>query len=476
MNIAVKKKDAIWSYLGTFLSLGASFILLPFVLHYLSDDDVALYYVFVSLSYITTLFDMGFSPSIARSMAYAYSGVARLSKNGVEQADKEAPNYQLMKAIIKTCKTIYTILSLIALLLALTLGTYYIFYISSKSANITQNEPIYAWVIYSIAIFFNLLYSYYSVFLRGIGAIAQINKAIIISRLAQIALCVFLLVSGLGLIGVAIAFLVNGFVFRLLSHFMFVRFENIGSKLRDISNDTQYKIKDIFLAIWPNTWREGLVTVSNYLLNQTTIIIASLFLTLQQTGVFSLSTQMASAVIMIAYTLHSAFQPALQSAYANRDINAQRKYMSLILFSLLVTSLLGVIVLITVGIPLIHWLKPSYIISIPILLLICLYQFLLKYRDCFCSFISTTNSLVYYKSYIASSVICVLLSYLLTSKLSLQAYGLVIAQLISQLIFNVWYWPSIVYKQLDMKLYDIFFEGYTYTKSQVNQVIKIISK
>lgn len=457
MNIQIGRKDAVWSFLGTVFAMGANLILLPFILHYLEGDSLALYYVFSSLSAIATLFDFGFSPSIARSMAYAWSGAESLSIQGVNKAKNKQPNFELMAVIVKTCKTIYFVLAITALILALTVGTYYVRYITRVAPKI---EYIVAWVIYAFAIFTSLFFGYYTVFLRGVGAVSKTNMATVIARVIQIVLCVIFLISGMGLIGVAIAYLLYGMMFRILANIWFYKYENIGAELiRYKHNVTVEEITKVLKTIWPNTWRDGTVTVANYLLNQATTIIASLFLSLQVTGVFSLYVQLTSAIATIAGTLYTAYQPALQSAYANRNRTMQKKYVSLIVVSYVFAYILGTIVLLILGIPLIRVLRPSYETNIPLLLLIALYQFMLKFRNCYTTYISTTNRLIYAKSFVLSAVICVVLALLLTGLWRFQSYGLVTAQLISQLIYNVWHWPMVVHQELQLSLQETLAMG-----------------
>lgn len=457
MKIRINRKDAIWSYIGTALSMGANLLILPFILVFLSDDAIALYYIFTNLSAIATLFDFGFSPSIARSMAYAWSGAKSIEATGVGEINEDGPNYLLMSKLVSTCKIIYFAIAMVALILSLTAGTFYVSFVTRANE---QPEVMISWLIYAVAIFLNILFSYYSVFLRGVGAVAKINIATIVARLVQIVLCVALLFVGMGLIGVAVAYLAYGFIFRFLANIWFYKYEGIGEKLKEnkalVSRDD---IVNLIKAMWPNTWRDGLVTLSNYLLNQATTIIASIYLSLQQTGVYSLCVQLTTAIATVAVTMYTAYQPALQSAYANRDTQTQRKYMSIVMVTFDAVFLLGMAALVIIGVPFIQWLNPNYVISIPMLIGVGLCQFVLKYRDCYTSFISTTNRIIYTKAFVVSALICVGLSLLLSGVFHMQALGLIIAQLVSQIVYNAWHWPRLVHKELGMSVSSIIPDG-----------------
>lgn len=457
MQINVNRQDRFWSLAGIILSMGANLLVLPIVLRYLDDDAVGLYYVFSSLGAVTALFDFGFSPSVARSMAYAWSGAKKLVPNGAPPQVEDVPNYNLMKRIIRICKMIYLGLSCCALLLALTVGT---IYISSITTSFEGYTHYIAWFIYAMAIFLNLLYGYYTVYLRGVGAVADANKAMVISRCIQIVSCSALLIMGTGLIGVAIAYLGYGLVYRLIAKRKFYRYKGIGGKLNRIRlTKEQYALKEILLVIWPNTWRDGLVTLSNYLLNQATTIVASLYLPLAETGVYSLCVQLTTAVATIASVFLSTYLPSLQSAFTNRDVEKQKSIFSLVVCSYISLEIMGTLGLAFAGIPVIHMIKPTYRINVLLILLVGAYQFILKFINCYSTYISTTNRLIYARSFIVSSLACVALSFAFAGGLKLGVYGLVSAQILSQIAYCAWKWPIFVHRELNITPKQMIYMG-----------------
>ena len=467
MKVKISRRDNIWNILGIALSMGANFIVLPFILIYLSDDDVAIYYVFLALSSIATLFDFGFSPSVARNLNYAYSGASDLKEQGADEEKNEEPNYALMKKIIISCKILYLIIGIGALIIGSSVGTYYVYTIRTETFS---SHYLYPWMVYLLAIFFNVVFSYYNVFLRGVGAVTKINLATIISRIVQIGLCILLLFLGIGLLGVAIAYLAYGFLFRMISNFLFKRHENIGKKLKEQTE--KYSRNDftgIMKKMWPNTWRDGLVTLSNYLVNQAVILIAPLFLSSLMSGIFSLATQLITAVATIASAVFNAYQPQLQSAFLNKDIDLQKRTLSLCVVAYVLLYVVVLIGLIFVGLPLIKLIKPSYNMDYFVLFGIAFSLFVLNYRNLYCSYISCTNRLMYYKAFLVFSVLCVASSYLLLKFTNLGVYALIISQLGSQLVFNAWYWSVLVHKELKMSPRYVVTIGF---KSLVSMVFK----
>ena len=83
MKIVTTKRDVIWNYIGTFISLGSSFLLLPFLVKGLSGADLGIWYVFTALGSFVMLFEFGFNPTFARNIAYCWSGAQKLKSEGI---------------------------------------------------------------------------------------------------------------------------------------------------------------------------------------------------------------------------------------------------------------------------------------------------------------------------------------------------------------------------------------------------------
>lgn len=450
MQVNLSKEDIVWSYIGTILSMSANILMLPIIIYYLDSEMLGLWYVFGSIGGIALLFDFGFSVTLARNITYCWSGSGSLKKTDVEFADNSEPNYQLMKRVLYVCKNIYLLISLIALLLLFTIGSYYIYTISYT---IEGYDHFIAWFIYSLAVFFNLYYGYYSLFLRGVGAISDANKNTIIARLAQILLTVTLLVMGFGIIGVCLAYFSYGFLFRYLGKYKFYNYRRIGEHLKSENNAVALSSSiPLFKTIWYNGWREGLISISNYISGYASTIICSLFLTLSETGTYSVGVQIAMALALISSTFNMSSQPQLQAAYVNKDKEKISKTIAISIVSLLGIFFLGVLLILTIFLPFLKWIKPESIVPVPVFLALSFYQIVLKIRDCYASYFSSTNRIPYIWAFVLSSSLGVILSIIFIVSLGLGVWGIILAQLISQLCFNCWYWPYKANKELEVNI------------------------
>lgn len=448
MKVQIDKSDIIWSYLGVIVSFTSSVISFPIIIYFLDGDLLGLWYVFASIGSISLLFDFGFTLTFARNITYCWSGAKELKKEGTDNEVYKEPDYFLMRDILFTCKRVYLVISLVALLLMLTVGTCYIYYISR---NLSGYVHLVAWGVFSISTFLNLYYNYYDSFLRGVGSIKQANKNRVFARLAQLALMVILLIMGLSIMGLAIASLSFGIIFRYLGKYHFYNYENIGKKLNNIDSPiNKEKIKELFLTIWYNAWRDGIVTLSFYLSSQASVILCSMYLTLTETGIYSVCLQIVTIVISLSSTLYATYQPMMQSYWIKKDINRIRLIMARILIVYILSCFFGIVVIIILGIPVLHFIKPELKIPVPLLLGLFFSMFVLKFRDCFTSYMSCTNRLTYMPSFLISSIMGILFSLIFMHFFDMKMWGLVSGQLLSQIVYNAWYWPYMANRELHL--------------------------
>lgn len=450
MSVKLNNRDYIWSYVGVIVSVGSSALMLPFVLHFLSEEMYGLWGVFQSVAAITTLFDFGFSVTFARNINYAWCGATELKKTGVVFAQSGEPNFPLMKRTMTACRYVFLLLSALALVCMAGPGTIYIRYISR---GIPGWEPMAAWAFYGCAVFLNLYYGYFNAFLRGVGAISAANRVMVFSRVLQIVLTVVLLSCGFGIVGAGVAYLVYGFALRMLSKRAYLHYRGIGEGLKGVTAKvTRREVRELFSTIWFNASKEGVVTLSEYLANQACTILAPLFLTLSETGTYSLAMQLATVVANVAGTMYNANQPALQSAYISHDSESTRRTMSLIVVSFVELYILGISAVAVLGLPVLRLIKTENIPSCALMLGAGLYQFILKFRSCYCSYFSCTNRIPYVTSFIISAVGCVLMAFVLLRYSTLGIWGLLLAQIVSQCAYNAWHWPAAAHREMGLSI------------------------
>lgn len=461
----VRKKDVIWSYLARTFSLSVNVILLPLIMRFLSDTDLGLWYVFASISQVVNLFDFGFNATLSRHMTYAWSGASKLEKTNTTDVISEGKNYRLIKTVIQTCRVVYFLISLLALVVMLSVGSIYI-------KGVLRNDFIIeykiAWLIYSGAVFVNLFYGYWASLLQGIGAVAERNKMNVFAKIIQLLLATILLFMGAGLIGFVISYAISGMVLRFLGKYYFRRKLERIKLSYDIS---QKDIKDCFSAVWATAWKDGLVMMAQYLSTQANTLICAYYIDLSATSSYGVITQIASVLSSMAMAYYSAYQPMFSSLCLKRDNDGQKKIVGSSSFVYKVIFLLGTLAFVGVGVPLLKIIRPGMTYDYILIVAVCLFYYLYNQHALFASMIASFNEIPYYKSYVISALFSVLISLIVTKFMSYGLWGLVCTQIIVNLIYNNWKWPSYLLKKINMKYYEIYSVGFNEMKLKIRGIM-----
>lgn len=443
----VSKKDIIWKYLGIVMTLGSNFFILPFLLKYLSPDYLGLWFVYLSLGSIVSLLDFGFSPTIARSVAYSWSGATEILAEGTCGGTSTEPNYYLLHKVYLVCKKIYFYIALASFFILLIGGSCYIFNISK---NIYSHEIGLSWLVYCCAVFLNLYFGFYASILLGIGKIAYLNMANIWSRTVQLIISILFLIFGYGIIAVAGAYLLNGIIYRYLCKIYIFNEPCIKNKFKEYGDKIDKKeLKKIFDAVWHNAKKDGIVSLSIFLTNQASTLVCSTFLSLKVTGMYAIMNQFIGAIATISGGIYSTCQPAMQTTFVSKNIVESRRLMSVSMVTSAILFWSGMVCIYLFIAPLTKFLNKSFVME-PILFFVMGFFYYLSGRHkLYASYISNSNNIPYMYAFCFSGVIGVLLMAILITKFNMGIWGVVFGSAIVQLCYNNWKWPSVAYKMMD---------------------------
>lgn len=219
-NIDISKGDIIWSYVSQFFNIASGLITLPLILHLLSTEEIAMNYLMLTVTTLVTLMDFGFTPQISRQVSYVYSGATKLLKEGIVEGSTGTVNYQLLACLLSVTRRTFRIISAIVLVLLMTLGTWYMYFVTEGFSNVDNSFAI--WLVFCTSSFFSIYFKYYDSLLVGRGLVKESKQCILASKVLQIVLVYVLLLASVGLMGVCIANLISPFLGRYLAHHFFM--------------------------------------------------------------------------------------------------------------------------------------------------------------------------------------------------------------------------------------------------------------
>ena len=156
INIGIK--DVAWNYAATFLQLGNGIILMPFILHYFPSETFTVWTIFSTIIALTVLLDLGFNQSFSRNISYIVSGAKELKTIGFHEVSE--PNsdvdYHLFRGVVDAMKMFYKRLAALLFLLLITVGSFYIYRVTSNY-NGNKTEVYVSWIILSLINSYSLL-------------------------------------------------------------------------------------------------------------------------------------------------------------------------------------------------------------------------------------------------------------------------------------------------------------------------------
>lgn len=447
--IKTSRHDIIWNYTANILNIGVSIVVLPLILKMLTAEEVGLWYVFLSISSLALLIDFGFSATLMRHISYAVSGASEILEEGVPHQIGEEPNYPLVKSIVFAAKGIYRSLALIATLALSIGGTTYIVYV----LNIHELDLILAWGLYALASIITILSSFWLPILKGSGAIKAANKVTIFSKLTYLILAAIGLSFKGGLVLLTASYLLSIVMMWIWSQIEFKR--HLGPAYVQSHKDTSYHIKEVFVRIWPNSKRSGLVNVGAWLTTKGSTLISSYFLGLEVTGQFGVTVQLLTVVGNISSLLFNTYLPELASTRTRHDDKRFKQLFSRAILVQWILTFLGNFGIVFIIPFLLTWINVSTeLLPQPWLLIMSVILFLEQNHSTFAILITLSNKVPFVPSSLISGISIISISFILVS-MGYNIGSIILTQGIVQLAYNNWVWPYRVFKENNLGIRDI---------------------
>lgn len=469
MKIEASKKDVAWNAVGTAVSMSSNFLLLPFLIRFLSPDELGLWYAYLAIGGLVTLFEFGFSPTFSRSVSYLWSGARGLKSEGCDASSCDIVDREQLACLLGVCKDVYRRIFLIALVTVGFFGTGYVAFISFSVVPIRL--MLVSWLLFASSSLVNLYYLYYSALLRGIGKIGSDNKIKVTARALQLVVSAVFLVAGLGLPGVSLGYFAYVVVFRVASSRAFWRDELIRKMdLLSIVPSKEAK-EEMRSTVSHNALRDGVVQVSNYAATQASTILSSLLLGLQEMAYYSISLQFATAVGTLSLSCISALRPAIQSAYQRRELREIQVITGRgSVFYLLCYAFCTIVIFVGVY-PLLPLLKPGSLFDPWVYGGVALYMFLFDWHSLFASVLASFNRIPYMWAYVVSSLAGLLCALVFVSLFNWGIWGLIGGLALPQLLYNNWRWPMVTARHLGTTVGSLVAAGLEYWLNAMKKLV-----
>lgn len=463
MAIKVSKQDVIWGYLGQFLYNGINILLLPFVLKLMPENELGLWYTFTSIGVLANLLDFGFKTTITRNIAYAWGGAAKIPKAGEKvEKNSELPNLRLLKSVMTTAKYLYLFVGIIALILLLTIGTWYIVNISH--GQLVTSDYLLAWIIYIIAVFLNIYYGYWAPSLSGLGAIKENYQSMVYSKGIHLVIAVVGLLLGFKLTAVATAYLVSSIALRLISKWKFNHYKDIMENRRDLDDAevSNTELKNTFKEMWPNAYKQGIMSLSNFFTDKCAILICSSIYGLKTSAQLGLTIQLLSVVSIIGNVLFNSLMPYIIQLKMNHSSEKSYQILTVCLGAQTFIFTIGGLIISFLANPILSFIgSNSSILPLKESIVLAMFVYVFAYQQVCCSYIIAGNEMPMYIPYIVTGLLTVIVELVISISLGhvFQIWTILLPQILLQFAYNAWKWPSYVSNQHKRKLVDLYIDS-----------------
>ncbi len=443
----IGKRDLIWATLATLFRIGSGVLLFPLVLNMLPSETVGVWTIFTSVAMITGIMDLGFSPSFARNVAYIFSGVRSLKRDGhecVDTASETLIDYSLLKRTIRAMQYFYSRMALILFAFLSVAGTFYIYTLMQNYSGDVR-EIYLAWAIVCVVNSYNLYTLYYDALLNGRGLIKRKNQIVLIGNVAYLSLAVLLLFCGFGLVAIVSAQLLSVLIIRLLSRKSFYTNE-ITSNLVAVE---AHGYKDILRAIMPNAVKLGLASLGGFLTFRLSTFVGPLYIPLSDMASFGITLQLLAVVSSLSLLYTNVYLPKVFQWRVERNVVYIRKTFYISSLLVLIVFLCGGITIDLLG----NWTlnllgSQTQLLSGSLFIFLVLHYYLETNMVNSTEYLLAKNEVPFYKRYLLSGVITVILLFLLVGYFSWGLWGVIAAPMISQSILQYWKWTYEVHKEL----------------------------
>ena len=424
-----------WSWAFNFLRLASGVLLLPLLLRQLPKADLGMYYVFLNLTGIVIVLDLGFSPTIGRFVSYAMGGARKLTALGLSDEEPHGtPNYPLLWELLLTGRVFYRFLALATVVLLGTLGSLMVWHKVGETSSVQLTWL--AWAVCVAAVAAEAYFNLWNIFLRNLNQVRAATRISLLAYSVRLVLACVLLLVGAGLLSLPVASLVTSLMIRNLSRRACLKV------LAACPEPVRVDWRSHFRTIWPNSWRLGMHFGGAYLSNNANVLLCSTVFGLEATASFGLSLQILNIISGMAAVWLQVKWPAIGQLIARRNLEKLRQLLWPRIWLQLATYVCLAVAAISLGPALIRFVgSDKEMLPLAWMILLTVNGLLETHCTLWNTFISMWNQLPMLWPSLAANAVGLALNAVFVHLDGAQPGFLVLGPLFACSIFNYWFWP-----------------------------------
>lgn len=266
-------------------------IVIPLVLNRFSTAEIAVYFLFLTITGLRMIADFGIRVTFTRCIAYSAGGAQNINCIPQDHQSLDGkPNFKLMLSITGTMSIIYRWLSFLTFIGFSTIGTIAVYRQIDKLDN-----SISGWIAWSVIVIITTIVfrsNQFFAFIEGNNYVALIRRWEAIHYIVGAIFSVVVILFGGNLLALVvteqIVYLSIALIARLLSKTILDGWLKRQARL--------FFDRDIFCQIWPAIWRTGLGLVMAKSLVEISGIIYAQFASSSQVATILLAIRLIRTV------------------------------------------------------------------------------------------------------------------------------------------------------------------------------------
>lgn len=455
MKQGLSRSDFLWGYAAALMNLAGGVLLLPLLVVHLSQEEIGLWFVFLTMVGFTQLMEASLQPTVARLGAYVCAGARSIDAKGinptglVDDTLRDAIDQTLFSALYEAARTSYFFVALMLSLVLLLGGSGYVAYL--QQTNTGLGAMLLPWLLFSLGFIINAGFGYFNAFLIARGDITQHNKVVALTRLAFVLMGALGILFGFKLLGLGIASVLSALLGRLLArHYvhqgLFPRTSSIHRSWRN----------PVLQQLWPNALKMGLVQLGGFLIVRVNVLIASSFLGLSLVASYGITVQLVLVLTGLSSMLVNLQLPQMNALQVSGNRLQLQKAFSLAVVSAWVVFIAGSLVMLFLGDPVADLIgAKASLLAMPWLFAVIVIAFLEMNHSVSAVYLTTLNKIPFVRAALYSGIANVVVGIVLCGLFDMGLLGLILAQGAVQFVYNNWKWPKAALDDLQMGVSDL---------------------
>ena len=432
-------------------SSGKLLILTPLILVKYSVDEVAFWYLLLTINSFVVVVDFGFYPTFSRIISFVYHGLDKIAditdKSKVDGNGQ--PAWDFMKRIYGTINVTYFSLTFLVVVVV-TLASF-----NSIDTVISRtNDQHVLWSSYFIFII-SVVLAFFArrsdTIIIGTNHVALINRWNILNNLVNSLSSILIVYFEFGVFWLAINQLVFSVLLLVRNYYLEIKIcEGVFRNFKMFKFDA-----DIFKWVWTPTWKSGVLILASTGLTQVTGFVYTSMSTAAELASYLITLKLVTTISQFSQAPFYSKLPVFAGLRVRGEIDdftnktKESIYKSLFVFVLGISFLFffGDYLLLMIGSDT-KLENPTFIVFMAFI------WFFERHHAMHAQIYVTTNKIPFYKTAIVTGIINVILMYILVPKIGVWGFPTSLA--IANMFINNWWNVKISLASINQKFFSYF--------------------